>query len=107
MNELEILRATCKTLPQQYQAYLVIMGESHKTTIFEDFLEGVFVYKNNSAYLNSLRDNYQYTSLEEHERHKNKPTRENSRDISFPINEELINKYVDLMCKGWNKFRSK
>ena len=65
MNELEILRATCKTLPQQYQAYLVIMGESHKTTIFEDFLEGVFVYKNNSAYLNSLRNNQQYTSMED------------------------------------------
>ena len=42
MNELEILRATCKTLPQQYQAYLALMGESHKTTLFEEFVEWVF-----------------------------------------------------------------
>ena len=34
MNELEILRETCKTLPQQYQPYIVLMGETHKTIIF-------------------------------------------------------------------------
>ena len=57
MNELEILRATSKTLPQQYQPYLVVLVESHKTTIFEHFAEWVFGYRPNSTYVNSLRDN--------------------------------------------------
>ena len=66
MNELEILRATCKALPQQYQSYLVVLGESHKTTLFEDIAEWVFGYRPNSADVNSLRNNQQSTSLEEH-----------------------------------------
>ena len=57
MNELEILRATCKTLPQQYQAYLAVVGESHTTTLFEDFVECVFGYRPKSADVNSLRVN--------------------------------------------------
>ena len=52
MNELEILR-TCKKFPQQHQAYHVVMGESHKTTMFEDFVEWVFGYRPNSAYVDS------------------------------------------------------
>ena len=42
MSELEILRATCKTFPQQYQAYIGLKGESHKTTLFEEIVEWVF-----------------------------------------------------------------
>ena len=82
MNELEILRETCKTLPLQYQAYIALMGESHKTTPFEDFVEWVFGYRPNSADVNSLRNNQQSTSLEEHERSKNHPTCEKSSEIS-------------------------
>ena len=107
MNELEILRATCKTFPQQYQTYLVVMGESHKTTPFGYFFEWVFGYRPNSVDVNSLRNNQQSTSLEEHERIKNQPTCEKSSEISFSMDEEMINKFVDLMWRGWKKFRPK
>ena len=83
------------------------MGASHKTTSFEDFVEWVFVYRPNSADVNSLSNNQHSTSLEEHERSKNQPTCEKRRDISFPIDEEIINKFVDLMWRGWNKLQPK
>ena len=41
------------------------MGESHKPTHFEYFLEQVFGYRPNSADVNSLRNNQQSTSMEE------------------------------------------
>ena len=72
MNELEILRETCKTLPQQYQAYLNVMGEASKIYPFEDFAEWVFRYRTNSADVDSLN--------------KNQPTCENNKDLSFSIN---------------------
>ena len=57
MDELEILRETCKNLPQQYQVDLNVMGEASKIYPFEDFAEWVFGYRPNSADVNSLRDN--------------------------------------------------
>ena len=80
------------------------MGESHKTTPFEDFVKWVFVYSYNSADVNSLRKNKKYASLEEHERIKNHPTCEKSSEISFFIDEEIIKRFVDLMQRGWKKF---
>ena len=64
MDELEILRETRKTLPQQYQAYLNVMGEASKIYPFEYFVEWVFGYRTNSVDVNSLKDNQQSTSLE-------------------------------------------
>ena len=107
MNELESLRATCKTLPQQYQAYLSLMGEAHKTILFEDFVDSVLVYRPNSAYLNSLRKNKQSRRLEEHERSKNHPTYEKSSEVSFSIDEEITDKFMDHMVRAWKKFHPK
>ena len=58
------------------------MGEAYKSYPFEDFVEWVFVYRPNSADVNSLSNNQHSTSLEEHERSKNKPTCEKSSEIS-------------------------
>ena len=107
MNELESLRETYKTLPQQYQAYISLMRETHKTIIFEDFVYWVFGYRPNSSDVNSLRNKQQSTSLEEHERSKNNPTCEKRNEISFFIDEEIINKFVDHMVRVWKKFRPK
>ena len=52
-------------------------------------------------------ENKKSKSLYEHERSKNQPAYEKIRDISFSINEEFINKFVDLMWKGWKKFHPK
>ena len=73
MNELVILRETCKNFPQQYQAYINVMGEAYKSYPFEGFVEWVFGYRPNSANVNSLRNNQQSTSLEEHEIRKISP----------------------------------
>ena len=78
--------------------------EIHKTIPFEDFDDWLNVYRHTNSNLNSLRDNQQSTSLEEHERSKNQPTCEKRRDISFPIDEEIINKFLDLMWRGCKKF---
>ena len=40
MDELEILREICKTLPQQYQAYLNMMGEALSPTLLKTLLSG-------------------------------------------------------------------
>ena len=77
------MRETCKNLPQQYQAYLTVIGESHQTTPFEDFVEWVFGYRPNSADVESLK--------------KKHPTCEKSKYLSFPINEEAINTYNDII----------
>ena len=97
MNELESLRETCKTFPQQYQSYLALMGETHNTIIFEEFVDWVFQYRPNIADVNSLRKNKPSTSLEERERSKNQSTCEKSRDMSFSVNEESINTFLDHM----------
>ena len=47
----------------------------------------------NNENLNSLRDNQQSTSLEEHEMRKNHPTCENSLDT--PLKEETENHEVE------------
>ena len=65
MNGLESLRETCKTFPQQYQSYLALMGETHKTIIFEDFVDWVFGYRPNIIDVDSLRNNHQSISIEE------------------------------------------
>ena len=57
MDRLWILREICKTLPQQYRAYLNVMGEAPKTYPFEDFVEWVFGYRPNSADVDSLKKN--------------------------------------------------
>ena len=40
-------------------------GETHKTIPFEDFDDWLYGFRNNKAYFNSLRKNYQSTSMEE------------------------------------------
>ena len=89
MDELEILRESCRTLPQQYQ-YLNVMGEASKSYPFEYFVEWVFVYRPNGENVDSLN--------------KNNPTCEKRKYLSFTINEEAINTYKDIM---WKKFCSK
>ena len=66
------------------------MGEASKAYPFEDCAEWVFGYRPNSADVNSLK--------------KNQPTCEKRKDLSYPINEEAINTYKDIM---WKKFCSK
>ena len=46
-------------------------GETHNTINFEYFYERFNGYRNNNATVNSLGDNRQSTSLEEHEMRKN------------------------------------
>ena len=46
-------------------------GETHNTISFEYFDEWLNGHRNNNANVNSLRDNQQSTSLEEHEMRKN------------------------------------
>ena len=38
---------------------------------------------------------------------KNQPTCEKSKDLSYPINEEVTNTSIDIMWNVWKKFRSK
>ena len=57
MDELEILRETCKTLPQQYQAYINVMGEASKPYPLEDCAQWVFGYMPNSENVESLKKN--------------------------------------------------
>ena len=38
---------------------------------------------------------------------KNQPTCEKSKDLFFPISEEVINTSADIMWNVWKKFRSK
>ena len=38
---------------------------------------------------------------------KNHPTCEESKDLFFPINEEVINASTDIMWNMWKKFQSK
>ena len=54
--------------------------------------------------MNSLRENQQSTILEEHERIKKHPTCEKSSEISFSIDEEITNKFVDHMVRVGKKF---
>ena len=52
------------------------MGEAYNIYPFEDFVEWVFGYRPNSAYVDSLK--------------KNHPTCEKIKYLSCPINEEAI-----------------
>ena len=54
--------------------------ETHNTINFEEFDYFLNGYRCNNENVNSLRDNQQSTSLEEHEMRKNQPTCEKSLD---------------------------
>ena len=68
-------------------------GETHKTIHFEDFDDWLNGYRHNKENVSSLRDNQQFTSLEEHEMRKNQPTCEKSLDT--PLKEETENHEVE------------
>ena len=68
-------------------------GETDNTINFEYFDEWLNGYRNNNGNVNSLRDNQQSTSLEEHEMRKNQPTCEKSLDT--PLKEEIENHEVE------------
>ena len=68
-------------------------GETHKTINFEYFYYWLNGYRHNNSNINSLRDNQQSTSLEEHEMRKNQPTCEKSLDT--PLQEETENHEVE------------
>ena len=55
-------------------------GETHNKITFEYFYDCFNVYRHKNSNVNSLRDNQQSTSLEEHEMRKNQPTCENILD---------------------------
>ena len=40
-------------------------GETHKTIIFDEFDDWLYLWRNNKEYFNSLRNNQQYISMEE------------------------------------------
>ena len=40
-------------------------------------------------------------------KNKNQPTCEKSKDLFFPINEEVVNTSTDIMWNMWNEFRYK
>ena len=46
-------------------------GETHKTINFKYFYDWLYEFRYNNSNVNSLRDNKQSTSLEEHEMRKN------------------------------------
>ena len=56
--------------------------------------------------MNSLRNNQQYTSLEEHEKIKQHPTCEKSSETSFSIDKEIIKKFVDHMVRVWKDLKN-
>ena len=55
-------------------------------------------------YLKKIKGKNTSACLEEHERGKNHPTCEKSSEISFSIDEEITNKFVDHMVRVWKKF---
>ena len=68
-------------------------GETHNTINFEEFYDCLNGYRHNNENANSLRDNKQSTSLEEHEMRKNQPTCEKSLDT--PLHKETKNHEVE------------
>ena len=50
---------------------------------------------------------WRYNSVDFDSLNKNNPTCENRKYLSFPIDEENLDKFVDQMWRLWKKFRHK
>ena len=68
-------------------------GETHKTIHFEYFYDWLNEFRKNNSNVNSLRDNQQSISLEEHEMRKNQPTCE--KNLDTPLQKETENHEVE------------
>ena len=79
-------------IEERFQEYRTLRGDINEMYYFQEYIFK-YGFRHNKENVNSLK--------------KNRPTYEKSKDLSCPINEEVINTSTDITWNVWKKFWSK